>query len=58
LVQLGRQACQTAHEDPAMQADDLAMQIVEARSSYHLDMARIVVTSALHNYCPDVTPGG
>ncbi|MUL85387.1 MULTISPECIES: DUF732 domain-containing protein [unclassified Mycolicibacterium] len=55
LIQLGQQACVTAHEDPSMHADDLAMQIVEARSAYPFDRARLVVSSALHNYCPDVT---
>ncbi|MFN6545062.1 DUF732 domain-containing protein [Mycolicibacterium nivoides] len=55
LVQLGRQACLTAHEDPAMRPDDLAMQIAEARSAYPFEKATVVVTAALHNYCPDVT---
>ncbi|WP_135455231.1 DUF732 domain-containing protein [Mycobacterium sp. DL99] len=60
VLQLGRQACVTAHEDPAMRPDDLAMQIAEARSAYPFEKARLVVTAALHNYCPDVTatPGG
>ena len=53
LLQLGQQACLTAHEDPSMQPEDLAMQIVEARASYNVEMARIVVTAALHNYCPE-----
>src|SRR5690348_3398528 len=54
LIQLGQQTCLTAHEDPAMQAGDLAMQIAEARSAYPYGKARLVVASALHNYCPDV----
>ena len=56
LIQLGRQTCLTAHEDPSMQAGDLAMQIAEARSAYPYDKAQLVVASALHNYCPDVNP--
>jgi Protein of unknown function (DUF732) len=55
LIQLGQQACVTAHEDPSMKADDLAMQIAEARSAYPFDRARLVVSSALHNYCSDAT---
>ena len=55
LIQLGQQTCLTAHEDPAMQAGDLAMQIAEARSAYPYGKAQLVVASALHNYCPDVT---
>ncbi|MFV8164055.1 DUF732 domain-containing protein [Mycobacterium sp. 134] len=55
LVQLGQQACLSAHEDPAMRPDDLAMQIAEARSAYPFEKATLVVTAALHNYCPDVT---
>jgi hypothetical protein len=54
LIQLGRQTCLTAHEDPSMQTSDLAMQIAEARSSYPYAKAQLVVASALHNYCPDV----
>ncbi len=54
LLQLGQQACVTAHEDPTTRPDDLAMQIAEARSAYPFDKARLVVTSALHNYCPDI----
>jgi hypothetical protein len=54
LIQLGQQTCVTAHEDPAMQAGDLAMQIAEARASYPYGKAQLVVSSALHNYCPDV----
>lgn len=54
LVQLGRQACLIAHDDQSMRADDLAMQIAEAWSVYPYDKARLVVTSALHNYCPDL----
>lgn len=60
VLQLGRQACLTAHEDPAMRPDDLAMQIAEARSAYPFEKATVLVAAALHNYCPDVTatPGG
>ncbi len=54
LLQLGQQACLTAHEDPLMRPDDLAMQIAEARSAYPFDKARLVVSAALHNFCPDV----
>jgi hypothetical protein len=55
LIQLGQQTCLTAHEDPAMQPGELAMQIAEARSSYPYAKAQLVVSSALHNYCPDVS---
>lgn len=54
LLQLGQQACLTAHEDPSTRPDDLAMQIAEARSAYPFDKARLVVSAALHNFCPDV----
>lgn len=55
LIQLGQQTCLTAREDPAMQTGDLAMQIAEARSAYPYGKAQLVVASALHNYCPELT---
>jgi Protein of unknown function (DUF732) len=55
VIQLGHNVCDAARQYPSMNVVDLAFQEVtsenEARA-YQWDEARVIVTSALANYCP------
>ena len=55
VIALGREVCQTAREHPSMNIVDLAMGSVTSENGptpYDYQQARVIVVSALKNYCP------
>jgi hypothetical protein len=53
LLRIGQETYSTARQHPSMQITDLALTIAHQKTAYPYDKARIIVTSALDNLCPD-----
>jgi hypothetical protein len=56
VIALGHEVCRTARQNPSMNKVDLAMSVVTSEyrpTPYDYAQARVIVTSALANYCPD-----
>lgn len=56
VIALGKKVCQTARKYPSMNVVDLAMGSVTSEtgpSPYDYAQARVIVASALANYCPE-----
>lgn len=56
VIGLGHAVCDTARQYPSMQITDLVLSDVSNEnlpSPYSFDQGKVIVTSALANYCPD-----
>lgn len=60
VIALGHKVCDTARQYPSMQLVDLVLSDLgneNMPSPYNFDQGKVIATSALANYCPDVVAG-